>query len=192
MASLPKTYLTPKEFLAIDRKAQLKSEYFGGQAVAFAGASKEHNLIVANVIAAIHRQLIGRPCNVYPSDMRVGITRTGAYAYPDVVVTCGEEQFEDGMTDILLNPIVLIEVSSDSTVGRDRGEKFENYKRMDSLREYLLISQTPYRADLYVRQNDFQWLLTEIHDRDGIVDLSSINCRLTLRDIYAKVAQTDR
>jgi Uma2 family endonuclease len=188
VASLRKTFITPEEYLAIDRKAQVKSEYFAGQILAFAGASKEHNLIVANVIAGLHRQLIDRNCNVYPSDMRVKISKTGDYAYPDVVVTCGEERFDEGNKDILLNPIVLVEVLSESTAGHDRGEKFESYRRIESLREYLLISQKPYRADLYIRQNDLQWLLSEIHLPEDVVELSSINCQLALKEIYAKVA----
>jgi len=188
MSSVPKTFVTPEEYLAMDRKAKVKSEYFSGQIIAFAGASKEHNLIVANVIAGLHRQLVDRECNVYPSDMRVSIAQTGAYAYPDVVVTCGEERFDEGTVDVLLNPTVLIEVLSDSTAVHDRGEKFENYRRIESLCEYLLISQAPYRADLYTRQNDQQWLLTEIGECDGVVVLNSINCQLTLKEIYAKVA----
>ena len=188
MSSVPKTFITPEEYLAIDRKAQVKNEYFAGQIIAFAEASKEHNLIVANIIAGLHRQLVDRQCNVYPSDMRVRITKTGAYAYPDVVVTCGEERFDEGTNDILLNPTVLIEVLSETTAGYDRGEKFENYRRIESLREYLLIAQEPYRADQYIRQNDLQWLLTEIDGRDGVVILDSIKCKLTLKEIYAKVA----
>ena len=107
MASLPKTFITPEEYLEIDRKAQLKSEYFAGRIIAFAGASKEHNLIVTNVIAGLHRQLIDRNCNVYPSDMRVKVSKTDDYAYPDVVVTCGDESFDEGSKDVLINRIVL-------------------------------------------------------------------------------------
>ena len=188
MASLPKTFITPEEYLEIDRKAQVKSEYFAGRIIAFAGASKEHNLIVTNVIAGLHRQLIDRNCNVYPSDMRVKVSKTGDYAYPDVVVTCGDERFDDGSKDILINPIVLVEVLSGSTSAYDRGEKFESYRRIESLQEYLLITQQPYRADLYRRQNDLQWLLIEIYGPDGVVQLNSINCQLTLKEIYAKIA----
>jgi Uma2 family endonuclease len=187
MASLPKTYITPEEYLALDRQAQVKSEYYAGQIIAFAGASKQHNLIVANVLAGIHRQLVDRPCNVYPSDMRVGISKTGMYAYPDIVVTCGEEQFADENSDILLNPIVLIEVLSESTANYDRGDKFDQYRRIESLREYLLVSQEPHRADQYIRQNDTQWLLTEFHRAEDVIRLGSINCELALKEIYAKI-----
>ena len=187
MASLPKTYITPEEYLALDRQAEVKSEYYAGQIIAFAGASKRHNLIVANVLAGIHRQLVDRPCNVYPSDMRVRISKTGMYAYPDIVVTCGEEQFADENSDILLNPIVLIEVLSESTANYDRGDKFDQYRRIESLREYILVSQEAYRADQYVRQNDTQWLLTEFHRAEDVIRLSSINCELALKELYAKL-----
>ena len=187
MASLPKTFITPEEYLALDRKAEVKSEYYAGQVIAFAGASKRHNLIVANVLAGIHRQLMDRPCNVYPSDMRVRVSKTGMYAYPDVVVTCGEEQFADDNSDILLNPIVLIEVLSESTANYDRGDKFEHYRRIESLREYILVSQELYRADQYVRQNDTQWLLTEFHRAEDTIKFSSINCELAVKEIYAKI-----
>jgi len=187
MASLPQTYITPEEYLALDRKAEVKSEYYAGRIIAFAGASKRHNLIVANVLAGIHGQLVNRPCNVYPSDMRVRISKTGMYAYPDIVVTCGEEQFADDNSDILLNPIVLIEVLSESTANYDRGDKFDQYRRIESLREYILIPQDPYRADQYVRQNDTQWLLTEFHRAEDVIQLSSINCKLILKEVYAKI-----
>ncbi len=187
MASLPKTYITSEEYLALDRKADVKSEYYAGQIIAFAGASKRHNLIVANVLAGIHRQLIDRPCNVYPSDMRIRISKTGMYAYPDVVVTCGEEQFADENSDILLNPIVLIEVLSESTANYDRGDKFEHYRRIESLREYILVFQELHRVDQYVRQNDTQWLLTEFHTPKDIIKLNSITCELAVKEIYAKL-----
>ena len=187
MASLPKTFITPEEYLALDRKAQIKSEYNAGQIISFAGASKKHNIIVANLIAGIHRQLINRPCNVYPSDMRVMISKTGMYAYPDVVVTGGEEIFADDNSDVLLNPVVLIEVLSESTATYDRGDKFEHYRRIESLREYLLVSQEPFRVDQYTRQSDVQWLMTEVHGSESAIKMSSINCELAVKDIYAKI-----
>lgn len=187
MASLPKNFVTPEAYLDMDRQAATKSEYCDGQIIAFAGASKSHNLIVANLVAGLHGQLLHRPCNVYPSDMRVQISQTGMYAYPDVVVTCGAEQFADERDDVLLNPVVLVEVLSETTAAYDRGAKFEHYRRIPSLREYLLITQEPYRVDHYTRQNDTQWLLTEFHDPESRIQLSSIQCELALKDIYAKI-----
>jgi Uma2 family endonuclease len=191
MASLSDTYVTPDEYLALDRAAEAKSEYCAGRIIAFAGAGKSHNLIVANVIAGVHRQLIDRPCNVYPSDMRVLISNTGMYAYPDVAITCGREEFADSRNDVLLNPIVLIEVLSESTANYDRGAKFEHYRRIESLREYILISQVPYAVDHYVRRVDAQWLLTEFDAAADVVKHSSIDCELSLSEVYAKVRPSD-
>jgi len=187
MASLPKNFVAPEAYLDMDRQAAVKSEYCNGQIIAFVGASKSHNLIVANLVAGLHRQLLHRPCNVYPSDMRVQINQTGMYAYPDMVVTCASEQFADERQDILLNPIVLIEVLSESTAAYDRGDKFEHYRRIPSLREYLLVSQEPYRVDHYTRQNGTQWLLSELYDPEFRMQINSIQCELVLKDIYAKI-----
>lgn len=119
--------LTPDEYLAIERQAKLKSEYFDGEMYAMAGASREHNIIVANLIRLLGNQLVEKPCTVYPSDMRVKVTEMGKYTYPDVVVACEEELFEDDHNDILLNPILIIEVLSDNTEAYDRGKKFKHY-----------------------------------------------------------------
>src|ERR1051325_5141739 len=123
-----KTLLTPEEYLAIERKSEVKHEYFAGEMFAMVGASKWHNLIAANVIRVLGNQLLDRPCNVYPSDMRVKARATGMYTYPDVVVACAEEQFDDAERDTLLNPVVIIEVLSESTEAYDRGRKFEHYQ----------------------------------------------------------------
>jgi Uma2 family endonuclease len=185
MASQPK--LTPQEYLAIERKAEIKSEYFAGEMFAMAGASRRHNMIAANVIRALGNQLLDRPCNVYPGDLRVKIPRTGKYTYPDAVVACEPEQFEDEYNDTLLNPAVIIEVLSDTTEAYDRGKKFEHYQRIESLREYILISQYQCRVEQYIRQNDNSWTYREFHERDDVVSIDPINCSLALDDIYAKV-----
>ena len=187
MASLPKTFITPEQYLAIDRESETKCEYYDGRIIAFAGASRSHNLLVGNVFAGIHRQLLNRNCNVYPSDLRVRVSKTQMYAYPDVVVTCGEERFADDSKDTLLNPTVLFEVLSESTANYDRGDKFENYRRIESLREYIIIYQEPYRVDQFVRQNDTQWLLTEHSGKDETIEIRSIGCELALKEIYAKI-----
>jgi Uma2 family endonuclease len=187
MTSQPKDLLTPDEYLAIERKAELKSEYYAGEVFAMAGASREHNLIVSSIIRMLGNQLLERNCNVYPSDMRVKIVNTGKYTYPDVAVVCGTERFEDEHRDTLLNPAVIIEVLSDTTEAYDRGKKFENYQYIDSLREYILVAQEPYRIERYIRQNDKTWTYTEFHEAEEKVELSTIGCELSLQDVYAKV-----
>jgi Uma2 family endonuclease len=187
MSSQPQKLLTPEEYLARERKAEFKSEYFAGEMFAMAGASRQHNLIAANIIRTLGNQLLERPCNVYPSDMRVKINKINKYTYPDVVVACGEEQFEDEHGDTLLNPVLIIEILSDSTEAYDRGKKFEHYQSLDSLAEYLLISQDPSRVEHYVRQDDRTWTYTEFHQAEDVVHLPTIDCDLALKDVYAKV-----
>jgi Uma2 family endonuclease len=152
-----------------------------------AGASKQHNLIVANIIRVLGNQLLERDCNVYPSDMRVRIVKTGKYTYPDVTVVCGAEQFEDEHLDILLNPAVIIEVLSETTEAYDRGKKFENYQYIDSLCEYILVAQEPYRIERYIRQPDKTWTYSSFHEAEERVELSTIGCELSLKDVYTKV-----
>ena len=180
------SYLTPEEYLALERKATTKSEYINGQIYAMSGASREHNLITMNISNRLYIQFIERDCEVYASDMRVKVSPTGAYTYPDVVVVCDEPRFEDTSFDSLLNPTVLVEVLSPSTEAYDRGEKFAYYRQLDSLQEYVLVSQNCVRVEHYLRQGE-QWLLTELSALDDQLYLASIECELSLREIYARV-----
>ena len=127
MATDPKTLLTEEEYLAAERQAEFRSEYFAGEMFAMTGATRQHNRIVTNLVARLDEQLREGPCNVYANDLRVKVESTGLYTYPDVIVTCGQEKFADDVFDILLNPLVIIEVLSDSTEAYDRGKKFEHY-----------------------------------------------------------------
>jgi Uma2 family endonuclease len=187
MSSQRKTLLTPEEYLAAERKAETRSEYFGGEVFAMVGASKRHNLIAANIIRVLGNQLLERPCNVYPSDMRVKVSATGKYTYPDVVVACEPESFDDAENDTLLNPVVIVEVLSASTEAYDRGKKFEQYQQIESLTEYILVAQDPYRIEQYVRQSDREWRYSEYHDAAEVLKIGVIGCELALKDAYAKV-----
>ena len=178
--------ITPEEYLARERKALEKSEYRNGQIHAMPGASRAHNLITVNIPSELHFQLRERTCEVYSNDMRVKVSAAGLYTYPDVVVVCDELRFEDNQFDILLNPTVLIEVLSPSTAAYDRGEKFASYQKLDSLCEYVLISQNRVRVEHYLRQED-AWNLTEFHSLTDVLQLVSIDCELSLQAIYAKV-----
>jgi len=187
MSLQPGAYLTPKEYLALERGAEYKSEYLAGEIFAMAGTSERHNLIAGNVFAELHAQLRKRPCKVYVSDVRLKVNRTGLYTYPDVMVVCGETQFADDQQDMILNPTVIIEVLSESTEGYDRGKKFEHYRKLDSLSEYILIAQDRYHVERYVRQPDNQWLLAETDNVHDTLSLTSIACNLVLAEIYDKV-----
>ena len=162
-------YVTSEEYLIFERSASYKSEYFNGEIFAMAGASKKHNLIVGNTFAELHSQLKKRLCQVYSNDMRVKVSDTGSYTYPDIVVACEQEQFDDKYKDTLLNPVVIIEVLSDSTEAYDRGGKFEHYRHLVSLLEYVLIAQDKYLIERYVRQSDWQWLSSEASDLQDII-----------------------
>ena len=178
--------LSPKEYLARERKALTKSEYRNGQIHAMPGASRAHNLIVVSTLVELYVQLSNRTCEVYPSDMRVKVSAAGLCTYPDVIVVCDEPRFDDTHFDTLLNPTVLIEVLSPSTAAYDRGEKFASYQKLDSLCEYVLISQDRIRVERYLRQAQ-EWDLTESYSLSDVFPLTSIGCELSLQAIYAKV-----
>jgi Uma2 family endonuclease len=184
MASLPKPRYTPQEYLALERQAEYKSEYFAGEIFAMAGASPPHNAIVFNLSGELSPQLRGGPCRGYVSDQRVKVSATGLYTYPDVVVVCGEPQFEDDHLDSLINPTLIIEVLSSTTEAYDRGSKFAQYRQLESFQEYVLIAQDECHVEWFVRQPDGRWLLAEAKDLAETVHLASIGCNLKLEDVY--------
>jgi Uma2 family endonuclease len=187
MSSHAQQRYTPEEYLTLESQAQCKSAYYAGEIFATAGASRWHNLIVTNVLRELSLQLKGRPCTTYPSDMRVKVSPTGLYTYPDVTVVCGEARFEDNQQDTLLNPTLIVEVLSESTEAYDRGGKFANYRKLSSLMEYVLITQTKPHIEHYVRQSDNRWLLSEADSLQDSLHLPSIDCHLALAEVYDKV-----
>ncbi len=180
------THLTPEEYLAFERKATTKHEYLNGQIVAMSGASFAHNFLTMNTANQLYNQLIGGECQVATSDMRVKVTQIDSYFYPDVVVVCGEPRAEDDTFDTLLNPTVVVEVLSPSTETYDRGEKFEHYQQIASLKEYVLISQDKIRVEHYHRQ-ETGWMQTEFRGLEDVLSLLSIGCELRLQDVYRRV-----
>jgi Uma2 family endonuclease len=188
MSSQPSTYISPEEYLSLERKAEGRSEYLNGEIFAMVGASRAHNLIVTNITREVSQQLKGKPCELYSTDMRVRVPATGLYTYPDVVVVCGEPVFEDEHVDTLLNPTLIMEVLSGSTESYDRGKKFSHYQTVSSLVEYLLVAQDEYRIEQFVKQPDGHWLYTDARSPEGSLELASIQCVLTLKEVYDKVA----
>lgn len=186
MSTSSKTFVTPEEYLAMERVAESRSEYRTGEIVAMSGASRRHNLVVVNVVVSLHQQLRKRSCEVFTTDMRVKVSAAGLYAYPDIVVACGEIQFDDDQKDTLTNPILIIEVLSQSTEAYDRGMKFEQYRKLESLREYALIAQDKPHVEVFTRQENGQWLLSEAEGMQASIELHSIGCRLLLSDVYEK------
>lgn len=190
MSSQAKSLLTPEQYLEIERQAEYRSEYYQGEMFAIAGAKEPHNVLAGNLLGVLHPQLRGRLCRVYPSDMRVRVSATGLYTYPDVTVVCGQPQLADEYADTLLNPTVIAEVLSPTTEGHDRGRKFEHYRAIESLAEYLLVAQERVHVELYTRQPDGRWLLSEASRLEDTLELRSIECRLALADLYEKVDLT--
>lgn len=178
--------ITPDKYLIMEREAEFKSEYRNGQIIAMPGASRQHNLISVNISSNLHLQLLDRGCEVYANDMRVKVSDTGLYTYPDVVVVCDEPQFEDNHVDTLLNPTVIVEVLSPSTETYDRNDKFMSYQTLESLQEYILVSQKSVGVEQYVRQNG-TWILRDFRTLEDVLQLASIECSLVLQAVYAKV-----
>ena len=187
MSSLPVTRCTPEQYLEMERQADHKSEYYGGEIFARAGASEAHNLVVTNLVGELSARLKGHPCKTYPSDMKVEVGPAGLFTYPDVTVVCGETRFHDDRRDMVQNPTVLVEVLSPSTEAYDRGEKFVQYRRLPTLTDYLMVSTTERRIEHYVRQTDNQWLLSEITNPEAAVILATLGCELPLSEIYDRV-----
>jgi Uma2 family endonuclease len=186
MTALPKQTYTPEEYLALERKADYRSEYINGEIYAMAGASREHNLIALNLASEIRAQLRQKPCETYVADMRVRVEATNLYTYPDIVVVCGEPAFAEDKFDTLTNPTVLIEILSYSTASYDRVSKFHHFRRLPSLQEYILVHQEKAAIEHYVLEEN-KWTLVDIFGLDSKLSLSSINCEIGLQDIYERV-----
>jgi Uma2 family endonuclease len=185
-AAIPKRY-TPEEYLALERKAKFKSEYKNGFIIAMAGSSPEHNKIALSLASEIRAQFRGKRCEVYMSDVRLRVTPAGLYTYPDVMAVCGGAQFAEGDLETLLNPTMIAEVLSRTTEAYDRGGKFDDYKTLPSLREYVLVSQDKVLVERFTKQGD-RWVPTELRDLDETLILESIGCAIPLREIYAGIA----
>lgn len=187
MSTQPVRQLTAEEYLAIERDCEAKHEYYRGEMFAMVGATRGHNQITFNLAGLLHGALKDRECAAYISDMRVNIPPTGLYTYPDAVVTCEEPRFEDDQLDTLLNPQVIIEVLSESTEKYDRGKKFEHYRQIESLTDYVLIAQDHAQVERFSRNEQGQWLLSEASGLEATMPLPTIECQLPLADLYAKV-----
>ncbi|MDX1969950.1 MAG: Uma2 family endonuclease [Planctomycetaceae bacterium] len=187
MSTLPIRRYSAEEYLAWERQAPTKSEFYQGEIFAMSGASREHNLIVSNLVATIHAALRDLPCEVYPSDMRVKVQASGLYTYPDVTIVCSEPQFEDPFVDTLLNPLVLVEVLSESTEGYDRGAKAAQYRQLPSLRELVLVDSNAVQVECFRRADQDQWALWETANRDASLHLSAVDITIPVAEIYRRV-----
>jgi Uma2 family endonuclease len=173
-------------YLAFERSAAEKHEYADGEIFSMAGAKRRHNLIANNIGGELRQALRDRPCEVYPSDMRVRIPAEEQYVYPDVTVACDGPRFTDDEDDTLENPTVIFEVTSDSTEAYDRGDKFAKYRSVASLAEYVLVSHRSAAVDHYTRRPDGGWLLRAFGPGERFT-LSSCGVELSVDELYLKV-----
>jgi len=186
MASNPNPYLTPEQYLEIERQAEFRSEYHDGETFAMSGATETHKLIVWNCVARLDSQLRDN-CRAFATDMRVCVDSARLYTYPDLTVVCGEPAFAVGRRDTLLNPQVIVEVFSPSTEAYDRGQKFRYYRALPSLKHYLLISSQAMYAELFTRASEEDWLMTTASRPEDLVKLDAISAELRLGDLYRRV-----
>jgi Uma2 family endonuclease len=187
MSTQPVTYLTPEQYLEIEREAEFRSEYINGEMFAMSGGTPNHARIVLNAARRLAEQLDGRPCEVFGGDLRLYSAKEKMFTYPDILVTCGANCLLDARRDTLTDATVIIEVLSPATRNYDRGEKFRFYRSLPSFSEYLLLSQDTMRAEHHVRQPDNSWVFREFTGPDVEIELKSIGCRLPLQSLYERV-----
>jgi Uma2 family endonuclease len=179
--------LTPEEYLEIERKAETKSEYFQGEMFAMAGGTPRHGWIIGNVTGGLWQRLRGKPCRVSPGDVRLRVSPTGLYTYPDVMVICGDPQYADDRKDTILNPVLIVEVLSESTRDYDRGQKFEHYRTLASVKDYLTIAQDKPHVEQWSRTEEGRWQLTELDQPGQTMELTSVGCALPLSEVYYQI-----
>ncbi len=187
MSAEPQRRLTAEEYLAFERESEIRHEYLDGELFAMAGASREHNLIGTNLVAALHAQVRKQGCELYANGMRVRVPATGLYTYPDLIAICGRPRFDDAESDTLLNPDLIVEILPTSTEDYDRGRKFAHYRSIPSLQIYLLVSQEKAHAEVFTRQRDGRWILWETDDLDATVELPVVGAAVGMREIYDRV-----
>jgi Uma2 family endonuclease len=186
--ALPQQFLpaiTADQYLQLERASEMRHEFLDGLMYAMAGESRDHSSICFNLATEIGAQLKNGKCQGFSPNMKVRAGLGGLYAYPDLMIVCGEARFHDEQGDVLLNPTVIFEVLSPSTEKYDRGEKFLRYStQIESLKDYVLVSQDQMRIEHHHRESDGTWTLTDSRDPDDVLSLGSIECDLSLVDVY--------
>lgn len=182
-----KKKITPEEYLEFEKNSELKNEYFDGEIFAMVGAGKNHNIISVNISGELRHKLKGTSCMNFVGDMRVKVEKIEKYTYPDIVVACEKIEFLEDELDSLVNPVVIIEILSNSTESYDRGLKFQHYQLIQSLQEYILVSQYHCQVEKYKRSEKNSWIYTSFNEINHALKIESIKCELPLSEIYHKV-----
>ncbi|NCJ07443.1 Uma2 family endonuclease [Synechococcales cyanobacterium C] len=185
-SSPPKTY-TADEYLTLEVKSDIRHEYRHGAIMPMTGGTPEHNKIASALNALLWFALRGKSYSLFIADQRLWIPATDVYTYPDGMVIADPVELKPGRKDTVTNPLLLAEVLSDSTEKYDRGDKFEAYRTLATLQEYLLIDQYRLHVEQYVKQSEHEWLFTECSGLEARVQLSSIPIQLALKDLYQGV-----
>jgi Uma2 family endonuclease len=189
---VPRHYYSLDEYFAIERASDARFEYWNGEIVCMSGGSRAHGMISGNIFYRLRQRFEGGRCRAFTSDTAIWTPALPPYRYPDASAACGELEFKrvNGL-DALANPVLVVEVTSPSTIGRDEGEKFVAYQAIPTLREYLLISQDEPRLTRYARREGGAWERHDVTDREASLELESVGCALKMRDIYEGLTFTD-
>ncbi len=187
MVAKPQNYYSPEEYLALEEAAEYRSEYYRGEIFAMAGGSANHNRITGNVYTALREVLESKSCEAFISDMRLHVKKNNLYTYPDVMIVCGQLKFVKGRTDTLTNPVAIVEVLSESTQGYDRGAKFELYRAIATLQDYILIDQARIHVEYFHKLEDGRWLLAEFNELETVLRLEAVAVEIPLSRVYQRV-----
>jgi Uma2 family endonuclease len=182
---VPTPYVSHAEYLALEEKSPMKHEWLDGVVYAMSGGTPDHAGLAAAIVGELRNQLRGKRCRVYTSDLKVRVLATGLSTYADVSVICGELEVDPSDKNAATNPVVLVEVLSDSTEAYDRGEKFGHYRRIPSLAEYVLVSQRSPKIEVFRKNEEGKWVLAEEASAGEVAPLLRIGCALSVDEVYA-------
>ena len=181
-------YISPEQYLEMERASETKHEYYKGEVFAMSGASLPHNFVSHNVYGSLIIFLKGKNCKPFGSDLRIHIPENSLYTYPDISIICGKPETTDSFRDSIINPSVIIEILSKSTKDYDRGTKFTLYRSIKTLKEYILIDSTSVSVEIFTKQEDNSWNLTEFKQLSDSFRITTINLALHLKDVYEDVS----
>ncbi|MDM8535422.1 Uma2 family endonuclease [Desulfobacterales bacterium HSG17] len=185
-ALIKKSYYTGEEYLALEQEADSKSEFYNGELFAMAGGSRNHSVICVNMLWGIREAVASKNCTAFDSNMKLDIPKENSFVYPDAMVVCGDIEFSGDRTDIIKNPLLIIEILSTGTQAFDRGDKFKFYRSIPSFQEYILISQDEPMVETYYKQDPKTWIYTIVKGLDEMVLLRALEYELSMKDIYQK------
>ncbi|MBI5589332.1 MAG: Uma2 family endonuclease [Deltaproteobacteria bacterium] len=190
-ALLKKQVYSKEEYLKLEEHNEYKSEFHDGDIFAMAGGSYKHSAICSNLHRRIGNLLDEKDCMLFDSNLKLAILKHNAFVYPDMMVVCGKIEFYENQNDIIQNPTLIVEVLSPSTESFDRGRKFEYYRTLASLTEYILVSQKEPIIETYFKQNEKNWLYSVVKGIEESIVLQSLSSNIALKEIYLKVESTD-